>query len=780
MMPNLISAEQYVDSQIRQDPAFVENMMLQTNWFGTGYSTEQDMLAARDEALSLTELARAEIRDFEWNYTPIFQARKEVMAQNYGFYNSIDQWSEADKQKISDAGLIPYVSNSMKRYIDTLLGEFLGSQTEWRPIGEDQISEYKAEFMSHLLRSVAQQNNWKRLKYEITRDGIVAGMGVGSAMNDPQDPLGGIKLLRHKPYEFMHHVESAKNGSLDDTLYVWRGYYESRAKLIWEFPMWQKEIREFAGEMMYQNFPYLETFLRPKVYRKAGESMDFTFEPYAGRTGRQWVFKREFYRRRQVPRFRVTDTITGTSYDAESQDQAGYIAYELTQYYLQTAAAQGQVLQDTPVTEPRMVMASVVDQEIWAGDTLLAVNHSEENSVPYKFYTPEFIDGEVTSYFEHGKDMQRLQNRCMIFIDMLASGIKGKTVVNKRFLPENWDEAKIRRAMLSATEPVIIDDPSAESAAKIIHHIPPNNYGPLAGELARFASGSMDTMFGGLNAIGSTENAGESGRAVSFRQQAAAIATIPLREELRYFDKQMGESVAYLSQFMDPRIQLLYVDDEGNPSYRAAASDGIQSISDLKFKIDISEVKGSPTEREAQANRYITMIQQVPESAPAVFPLLLKVQDINASDRETITRYMQENDKFQKQIRMEQEKRATLETEKKWQVKEQELMIDMMRVKIEAANLPSVTLSGKLDGSMPPAITATTLSWAGVDADPQTVAADYGEMARMDQQAADLAVIRRNKLMTPAQKSIEKRKAMQPPAMPPSPKDTLARKRKKK
>lgn len=775
----MITGEQYVDAQMR-DPAFLDSIIQQTNWYGSSYATEEQMVLARDEALDRTDLARAELQDFEWNYVPIFQARKAVFDENYGFYNSIDQWSEQDKARIADAGLIPYISNNLKRYFDTLLGEFLGGQTEWRPIGEDQYSEWKAEYMGHLLRSVAQQNNWKRLKFQVTRDGIVGGMGVASAMNDPRDPLGAIKLQRHRPYEFMYHIESATNGSLDDTLYVWRGYYENRARLIWEFPLWAQQIREFNGDLTYQNYPYLETFLRPKVYRKAGESMDFTFEPYMGRTGRNWIFKREFYRRRDVPRFRITDTITGTSYNLESRDQALSVGYDLTEYYKQMALSRGQVLTESPITDPRMAYTQVVDQEIWAGDLLLAVNHSEENQIPYKFYTPEFIDGEVTSYLEHGKDMQRLSNRCMIFIDMLASGIKGKTVVNKRFFPENWDEAKIRRSLLSATEPIMIDDPNADSAGKVIHHIPPNNYGQLAQNLAQFATGSMDQQYGGLNTIGLTENAGESGKAVAYRQQAAAIATIPLREELRYFDKQMGETVAYLSQFMDPRVQLLYVDDDGNPTYRSAASDGIQSISDLRFKIDISEVKGSPTEREAQANRYITMIQQVPESAPAVFPLLLKVQDINASDREHITRYMQEQDRFNKTIQLEQERRATLETEKKWQLKEQELLIEMTKVQIQARNMPKVNLSGKLDGSMPPAIAATTLEWAGAgEADPNVVASDYGNMARMEQAAADLAVIRRNKLMTPAQRNIEKRKGMQPPPMPPSPKDTLARKRKK-
>ena len=396
----ILTGEDLVQAQVTSDVGYIKNLVEEGNWFG-GYESIDDAEEAREKAKDAESLARKIRTDFEVSYAGYFSARREVKDENFNFYMS-DQWTQKDKADLIADGLPPRQSNMMKRQIDTLLGEILAKETEWRATGDTPEADQKASFIDHLLRATAQQNNWPRLKWLIARDAVIGGVGVGSASLDPKDPTGMIKLERHRAEEFMWHLESAKDGSLAGCKYIERLYFADRQQLMWENPLWAKEIQDMQANMYSSQYAYLDTFIRPKVHRTVGSSVgddSVTFDPWTSRLSMNVLFKREFYRRREVPKYRVTDGYTASSSDFDSKDQAGYFYNQMVKYYQIMLAQQTGQPEDSiqpRISPPRMVQATVVDQEIWIGDTLISVNTSSDDRVPYKFCIPEFVDGDQT------------------------------------------------------------------------------------------------------------------------------------------------------------------------------------------------------------------------------------------------------------------------------------------------------------------------------------------------------------------------------------------------
>ena len=777
-----LSAEQYVAAQAAGDPGLIRSVLEETNWFGSNYATFAAAEEARLIAVDSVGPMRKEIREWEMQYAEPFGQRKGVFVENMGYYNGLNQWSDEERAAIADSGLTPLVSNTMKRYMDTMLGEFWAANKEWRASGDpnDEYADQKAEFMTHLLRSVAQQNEWDRIAHQLVRDAVIGGQCVGSAKNDPRDPSGFIRLDRHRPYEFMFDLESAENGSWKNCKYVWRGHYVRRTDLQWEYPLWAADIENFSPGQMMNQYPYLETWFNPKVNRKANELQTMTFDPMASRYASTVIFKREFYRRRTVTAYRVWDGHAERSHDfpLAEKDQANAWMRMLWQYYQQVGAA-SQNPQE-PRVSIRLINKQVVDQEIWAGDSLIAINTSDVDRIPYKSCIPEYIDGEITSFFEQGKDMQRLRNRVMIFMDMLASGIQGKTIFNMFYAPQNMTERDVDDAWTRPTKMLKVNSADPDIMKKLVHHVPPPQYGPLTEQLFNFATGDTEQMFGGLSAIGVAESSSESGAAVRARQHASAIATIPLIKEWEYFLKEMGEDIVYLSQFMDPNVQLTYVDDEGNATNRSIASDGIQSIGEMRFKVQVVQTESSPTERDAQLSQLYNVLHNAPQYAGAAMPIILKKLDIDYSMRKEMLDNVAAADQFNQEMtaRAQQLEEFKVKTQMELQIRDRELKAEELRIRELELYVPTTTLSGKL-GEVPPALEAELLERQKFYADPKGIAVDRVANIQMQQAALDLEQTRRNELMTPDQRKIDAQKA-KGPQPPKGSKDTAARRRKKK
>lgn len=762
----ILTGEDLLDMQVSSDVGYIQNLVEEGNWFG-GYASAQDMRESQDKARDAETLARKVRTDFEISYAGYFGARKEVGEENYDFYNS-DQWTSRDRADLIADGLPPRQSNMMKRQIDTLLGEILAKETEWRATGETPESDGKADFVDHLLRATSQHNDWPRLKWFIARDAVVSGVGVGSAMLNPADPSGMIRLQRNRWQEFMWHLESAENGSLSGCKFIERLYFADRQKLMWEFPLWAKEIQDMQGSMYAYQYPYLDTLIKPKVHRTVGSSVgddSEIFDPYTSRLSRNVLFKREFYRRREVPKYRVIDGYTASTTDFDSKDQAIAFYYQMRKYYQIMLAPQMGIAEDQVnprISAPKLVQASVVDQEIWIGDRLVAVNSSDSDRIPYKFCIPEYIDGTITSYFEHGKDMQRMRNVAMMFITKIAAASKGRYIVNDFFKPQNMTQEQFDAMLLSDIQPLHINSSDPDANKKVVDHIAPPQMGTLMNNLISFATDDLNYSFGGLNAVGLQESSGESGRAVMARQQAAAIATIPLMNEIENFDREMGEDITMLWNYTDLNVQVMATNSQGNPDFKSMASEGIQSLSDMKYRVHIGQVLGSSTEREAEIGRLGRIIEQGGENvASIVIPLILQKMDMDYDDRVAISSELKQRAEFDQQQQTEILALQKYEAKMKWDLAKQDRILKAKALEIEERKLSTPNVSISLRPESSPSILAAFMNQYSeeIQATPMEILMDKAVDQKFKLDVLGAQQLQETKLMTPAQRKIEAIKA---------------------
>lgn len=762
---NIISPTELVNEEILEADGYIQSLIDESQWYG-GYPSHREALDAQQQAQDAQAMALKIRNDFELTYAPIFTHRKRIAEENFDYWASI-QWTDQDIANLLADGLPPYVANIMKRQADTTMGEQRSRETDWRAVGRNPESDRKRDFQNHFLRSMAQQNDWGRIKADCFRDSFIGGVGVASAMLDPADPKGNIRLQRNRPVEFMFHLETARNGSLDDTEFLWRGYFTRRNTLLWEFPMWADQIRELQGAMYASVYPYLDTLIRPKSRRTSGSSAgsdQMVFDPFTSRLYRQMLFKREFYHRRKIPKWRVTNGYTATHYDFDTKAQAEYCYSQLCEIWKQVQSVSTGFDPDAiipKIANPRIVEASVVDQQIWIGDTLVAVNTSDVDLLPYEFCIPEYVDGMITSYFEHGKDMQRLRNIAMTVMHKRAASFKGKLVINMHLLGQDMTEQKVRQMLMQEMEPLLYRSPNLD-ASKAITHIPPPGNDSIISQLLDFSTNDINYAGGGLNAVGLPESANESGIAVNTRQQAAALAQIPLMDEFGYFDRRMGERVLYLGQYIDLNIQFMAVNEDGDPQFMSMADAGIQDISEMRYQVEVINTRHSPTERSAEANRLKDLAAQGGETvAMALMPLILKKEDIDKADRDVIEAALNQQQQFQQQLQMRQEARADAVEKIKWElavrdrdIKEKELELELLKIRT-----PNVSLNVRPEPS--PGLVAAIVNQSDPQANADTlgVLTDQAIHAKFRQDVIDTQQVHQQELMTPEERKIQALKA---------------------
>lgn len=768
-VPSLDISEAEVDRQILASEGLVQSLVKEAGWYG-GYDTEIEARSAKEQAMEARSMALLLRNDFERSYAPFFNQRKAVYEENYRYWQS-QQWTDTDIANLLGDGIPPYISNIMKRQIDTLTGEQRSRECDWRAVGRSQEADSHAEFQNHYLRAVAQKNEWNRRKAIIFRDAVIGGGGVASSALDPADPKGNIKLERERFVEFMWHLETAKNGSLEDTKYLERIYWVPRTTLMWEFPYWAEGIQNLDG-MMYANiYPWLDTLIRPQVRRTTGSGAGYDgaqFDPFTSRLYRQMLLKREFYNRRMQPRWRVSNGYTATHYDVDSQAQASYIYQQLCEIWrINQSAATGQDAdQIIPrIAEPRFVQVPVVDQEIWIGDELVAVNRDNDNSPPYHFLIPEYNDGTITSYFEHGKDMQRLRNISMSVLHKKAASFKGKWAINMYYLGQNTSEAAVDRMMMDELKVFKFSNPDPEAVKRAFNYVPPANQdGAFINSLIEFTTNDINYNGGGLSAVGVQESAGESGRAVNARASQAAIATVNLMDELNYFDKEVGERVLYLQQFTDPNVAWRAINPDGRPEFMSMADAGIQDSEEQQYSVDVVEVLSSTTQREAELQRLTNVVSQLGPNSPLAAPtamVMFKKMDMDKSDRDEIMQQVQAQQQFQQQmaerqqaLAEQQQKMHEFDTIQRHQEEQKRLELEEMKIK-----QPAVSLA--LKGTDAPGLVATVVNEAYQDAgaDPMGVLSDRALNDKYNLDVEGARQVQETALMTPAQKKIQAVKA---------------------
>lgn len=729
----------------------------------------------REMAIEAERLTLQELNAFEMEAIPVFQRRNAVHRENVNYFQS-HHWSEDDINTIIGDGRKPYEFPLARRYFQTLLGEQRSQRTEWRAIPQNKRSAMKVDVYNHLLRWAGQVNDFYDVASDVFRDGVIGGAGIIGVDLDPHKPMSRIKIDRMYPMEFMWDLRSCKNGYLDNVKYVWRGTYIDKEQALNDFPEWSEEINLWRGASYGDNYFYgYETLIRPKIKATANAlSGPYEYNPRFYSMYRNQLFKREFYRRRLVKKFVVHDGVSNMSQYFDDEPTATDWAQKLYAFYSNPSVMQQFGIRQPYVSAPFQDDVTYVDQMIFLDSRLVRVNTSKVDRIPYKFYIPEWYDGDMTSLFEHGKGYQRLINRYMMFMDQMAGGVKGSTTINEYYANGKYTSEQLEQIAVSANPIYHINMPDKDAAAGLISKDPPPQYGQLPAVLSDMVTRDLSQLYGGQNVIGVQAFAGQSGKSAQGLAAQATVANIPLYDKWRKVQKQVGQDIIYLSQFLSPQLQMVVVDEMENPQYARFIDDGIQNPEDFDYDVYVSEVQASPTEQEATLNRLMVVAQTNPDLAQDMAEVFLDNIDIDAAIKQKILASRDARIKYVQQ--MEQQK---LQLERDALSHKTELdylgkALKSKELEIEAMNLPKVSMVVKPDTASP-GLLSEILNKAGVPADATGVAADQAFKAIMNQEALNLQQQSRNANLLPEEREALKYKAKGPYKNVPTASDSAER-----
>lgn len=722
------------------------------------------------EAFDERDVFESEVRDYFFNLV-------ERENNNIDFFNS-HQWSDKEIKSIRQANLIPHKSNTQRRWGMTLLGEQRGARTRFKAFGRDPAAQEKAEAENYYLEWAAQVTKWNKKNSTVFRDGAIGGRGVAMIGLDPYDPLGKPFAERVRPQEFMFDPENAKDGSLEGSNYLWRGYLADVADLIWKYPLFEKELRQQTAFNLSRSHKFFFTLNNPKVHptsERATVPYKWSGNKFLGKRKRLWVV--EFYRRRYKPVISVYDSIANVDHDFDTIQEAAYFYRFLAGSYMFALAAAGEDPNTPVVAEPRRVGRCVVDQLVFAGTRLVSVNTIEGNSFPYHHFIPEFWDGEITGYFEHDKDNQKMRNRILIFFELLMSGVKGKTAYDEKLLPTGVTPEMFEEWLVRPTKALGLKLRNGQRIQDLLHHFDPPNHGALPQIMMSYASNDENQALGGLSSLGIPDYAGQSGSAIKRLQSKSGAALIPLFDEFEFFEQECGGAFSYLGQFINPVRLMATVDDRNKVAYKRFIDDGIQSMENMEFNVFIDEVEAGPSERENQYNLLLSQVQNAPGLLEDAFPELAELAGVDRSRINRIEERGKARREFEQRVQAQELAVFTAEKEHQASLRERE-QARKEHETLRDDNPPiKTTATIKMQGG--PAMTKEILEQNGIEADVDMVAADQATGRMMDVAEADLMHKTYNKNLLPEQRQAMRGKTTKPGGKTPSARDRVARKNKK-
>jgi hypothetical protein len=709
----------------QQDPSLVPSLLEASNYY---YSENEESLLreSRRYAEDYDSLVLQEVREFQEFYSSWFDKRNQNAEENVDYYLS-RQWTNDDRLRIIETGRKPYTFNMIRPHMQAVLGEAVGQKTEWRVLPASRKAQEHADYVNKMMRWAAQTARYQQTRKDVFRDGLIDGVGVVGTRQDPNDPLGGIEIDRIPSREFMWDIHSTKDSSLRGVDRLWRGRWESRVALAYQYPEWKHELLNHSDPMHEHNgLESMYQHIRPKVRGLTNKNqLDTRLGGEAGMLSNSLLFVREWYRRRPVPKWRVQDAYSEMIWDfpIERKDAAIQHVETLLAFYQQDEI-RAQIGDVSPVIfEPRRVNAMVIDQCILVGNRLLRVNKTTSGEVPYVFYIPEWYDGEITSYFEHYKDPQRFHNRIISFIDQMANGNKGVRVLNRFGIPESITDDSLRQQLSNPNSVIIVNRGGNDfDVRRLLTNIDPPNHGQLVHALLNYTQNDMKEMMGGLNRIGVLQSAGQSGKSAEVLTQAASTLTANLFDAFRDADQQVGERVQYLLQHLHPATQMRAADEAGNVEFFNMVQNGIQTIKDLKYDVTVTEVVPSPTEQLMQQKTLENLAQQLgPQVGSMIVPAIIERTTIPYKvKQEMLEGIKSANEQAQANIEAERAQKQRSE-DMDYEIKQRTLDLKERQVQVLENNPTKVTMQYKMGAD--PLTEATLLEDAGVEADPLFIAA---------------------------------------------------------
>lgn len=590
------------------------------------------------------------------------------------------QWTEEEVSEHRLQERHPYVFNEIQHKVDHLVGTQIQTRLDSKCLPREPGDEEAAQLLTAMIKWTEQTNNTEEVESSVFQDTLVKGFGAAVVRWDTSDVRHGYVKVEKIPFNELYWDTGSKLDDLSDARWCARVMYMTRMDAIEAMPQFAETIAnttttDVNGMTRYGSLS--ERQRRSSMLRGSGTN-----------AGREMIQVVEHFERTKKNTYIVADKLQNATHRFDSKQEAqdfydGLVTEYNTNGEILTA------LDGSDLITVETVAKDAIIHTIIVGNESVHRDFTALPTFPFVVNFCYFNDGEYWAFVDNLIDPQRLVNRSFSQFDheLATSNKQLMTVMEAALAPSmTLDDVREER---SKTAPTI-----AVRAHQAIQSHPRTPVNPELFGSINFGIARMVDYSGGKNALGFTENAAESGRAVIARSEQGGVARLPLFDRLRSWRRRLSSLVVwYIKNFMPAEQIVRVVGTSGEVEFVSLDTGDIDSIRELEFDIQISEASQSDTIRERQFQQFKELLQVVQLPGEISMPMLLELSSIPENKKETIRQQMEFYREYN-QRRMQQQKEDKVREQAQDSVDRARMRDQILAEKMQAEGAAGATVAG--------------------------------------------------------------------------------------
>ena len=464
--------------------------------------------------------------------TKEFRDYWDAAEENKRFYRLL-QYSDAQLQKHTKRGTVPYVLDYVTLPMNTLMGDQRDTRTDMVYLPVEASDEVRVEVGNAVKDHVLKRNNWIYTESDVFQDGNIERMGaIGFEWSTQFKPDGEIRIFRIPPRQLTWDT-NRRDFEIEKSSWVSRTRLYGKRDLIAKYPEFKKKI-----ERMGLSADALDDLNLSTDYFK--EITD---------SGMDAVALIEFYERVYRSKFFITknqNEILETPYDSKREAEGALMEFAAKESELinQIAQKSGRMLPPSMFSLMQKDYPLIRCTEL-TSDLVFKEEDTDLEFFPYETYHPFWDDGYYWAMMDLYKDPQRFLNKMMSMIDhQIVSSQKGLLLIDESVPQKTADSVIAGWNKAGGAFRV----PNAQGN---FNYIKPESFDPRLLSAMDLAIGNIEKKSGGANLHGAKESAGESGVAVRQRIERGSASSFVVFDNFDRFKLSVGQKLLwYISNYM--------------------------------------------------------------------------------------------------------------------------------------------------------------------------------------------------------------------------------------
>ena len=515
------------------------------------------------------------------------------------------QWDDDEREAHERQNRIPYVFDQISPKVNAVLGVHTARRVEAQVLPTEPGDEPTAYVANRLIKWCEQINRMDEVESEVFYDMIVKKVGCTVTRWALSDTLSGRPVVERVPVYQMLWDPNSVDVSLADAKWMARVIPITRQDAIERWPEFEEAVRNAGG------YGDESSLVRTDVMTARQRFMAQSGRAISNTDLRGDIIAIEHFEKARQYIYIAVDQIANEMHEFNYANAAqNYVDGTIGQY------VEGDVnLVDSEGNDMVSIVTlskDIVIQTLIFGAECVSREVTELPDFPYQIAFCYHDDGEYWSFVDQLIDPQMFQNRMISELDnQIGRGNKNIMTVIEQKLKRGFSIVDLNReaSKVSPKIPVLAHD-----AINVV----PNQ--PAQSDLVpaiSMAISHMTDIVGGRNALGLQENAAESGAAVRARQEAAGMARMPVFAHINSWRRKVTEMCLwYMRKYLAPEQQMRIMGQEGKPEWILVTQEVLDSLTNSKMDIVVTEAVDSVTAKERQFVQVKELFQTIGAMLP--------------------------------------------------------------------------------------------------------------------------------------------------------------------